>query len=283
MTNYHNILVAIDLYENFQSSLTTALEIAKRHKAKLSIVHVLPHVISNVPYAYDFQAKVEEEVKDKVAALEKSLAGHKVEIHLLHGSPKVEVCALAEKIHADLIVVGSHGKHGIQLLLGSTANGILHLAKCNVLTLRLDDQDKHKIHGYKKILLATDLEKDDQKVLAVGKQVASEYHAELKIISVVPNTAALAAQYIANIEQELQKRSEQKMKALCDQFKIDPAQTNIVIGQSSVEILAEAEAFGADLIIIGSHGKDALRSALLGSTAHAVLHGAKDDVLVVRI
>jgi universal stress protein A len=44
---------------------------------------------------------------------------------------------IAKERGVDLIVVGSHGRHGLQLLLGSTANGVLHLAECDVLAVRV--------------------------------------------------------------------------------------------------------------------------------------------------
>ncbi|MGZ5001054.1 MAG: universal stress protein, partial [Methylomonas sp.] len=53
------------------------------------------------------------------------------------GSPKLEIVRVAEENNVDLIVVGSHGRHGIALILGSTANGVLHHAKCDVLAVRL--------------------------------------------------------------------------------------------------------------------------------------------------
>ena len=53
------------------------------------------------------------------------------------GSPKAEIIRIAEDMGADLIVVGSHGRHGIALLLGSTAASVVHHAKCDVLAVRL--------------------------------------------------------------------------------------------------------------------------------------------------
>ena len=57
------------------------------------------------------------------------------------GAPKNVIIHQAEKLKADLIIVGSHGRHGIQLLLGSTANGVIHHAHCDVLAVRIADND----------------------------------------------------------------------------------------------------------------------------------------------
>ncbi|EAW31305.1 hypothetical protein GP2143_07144, partial [marine gamma proteobacterium HTCC2143] len=57
--------------------------------------------------------------------------------HIIVGRAENEIHSLAEELGAELIVVGSHGRHGIALLLGSTANGILHGATCDVLAVRV--------------------------------------------------------------------------------------------------------------------------------------------------
>ena len=58
-------------------------------------------------------------------------------VYIVVGHLVSEVIKAADKEEADLIVIGSHGRHGLQLLLGSTANGVLHLAKCDVLAVRV--------------------------------------------------------------------------------------------------------------------------------------------------
>ena len=56
---------------------------------------------------------------------------------VLLGSPKYEICNYARENHSDLLILGSHGRHGIKLLLGSTANGVLHDMPCDVLAVKL--------------------------------------------------------------------------------------------------------------------------------------------------
>ena len=60
--------------------------------------------------------------------------------HILLGKPEVEIHAKAEELGTDLIVVGSHGRHGLALLMGSTANGVMHGATCDVLAIRVGKQ-----------------------------------------------------------------------------------------------------------------------------------------------
>jgi universal stress protein A len=53
------------------------------------------------------------------------------------GKPAAEIKLLAEELKAGLIVIGSHGRHGLGMILGSTANGVLHGASCDVLAVRI--------------------------------------------------------------------------------------------------------------------------------------------------
>ena len=57
--------------------------------------------------------------------------------HLVYGRPETEIHNVAREIGADLIVVGSHGRNGLALLLGSTSTGVLHGAVCDVLAVRV--------------------------------------------------------------------------------------------------------------------------------------------------
>ncbi len=56
------------------------------------------------------------------------------------GAPAREIRALAEELKVDLIVIGTHARHGLGLLLGSTANGVLHGVGCDVLAVKIHNQ-----------------------------------------------------------------------------------------------------------------------------------------------
>jgi len=75
--------------------------------------------------------------KERLAKLADDLGIEKQNQWLETGSPKLELVRIAKENKVDLIIVGSHGRHGLALLLGSTANGVLHHAKCDVLAVRL--------------------------------------------------------------------------------------------------------------------------------------------------
>ncbi len=281
---YQHIVAAVDIYEQQQAALARAVELAKRYSATLEVVHVLPQVVVNIPYASDFQQDMQDEAKKKLDAMLAGLNFPGVKSHLVVGSAARETARVAKAVKADLVVVGSHGKHGVDLMLGSTANGVVHQADCDVLTVRIDGQDVPKCVGpYKKIVLATDLNEDNRPVIDAAFAKAKEYGAELFIINVVPETASMASVYVPDVELELEKHAQDTMADLAKELGIAEDHTRVQIGAPKHDILQYAKAVGADLIIIGSHGRKAFASVVLGSTANSVLHGATTDVWVVRI
>jgi universal stress protein A len=143
MSLYQKMLVAIDLTEETPHVLDKAIEISKAHGSEV----VLIHVVEPVGYAYGGDIPMDlTELQDQldVAAREQLEShGQKYGVKpdnqlVLVGRPESEIHRLSEELEVDLIVVGSHGRKGFQLLLGSTANGVLHGAVCDVLAVRID-------------------------------------------------------------------------------------------------------------------------------------------------
>ncbi len=140
---YQHILVAVDLTEECDPVMHRALKLAASSGAALSVVHIVepmamafggdvPMDLSMLQQQQFDQARERlDKFSDKYPDLS---AEHR---HLAYGQPRQEIHRLAEEQQCDLIVVGSHGRHGLALLLGSTANDVLHGAPCDVLAVRL--------------------------------------------------------------------------------------------------------------------------------------------------
>lgn len=146
MESYQHILLAIDFFDQQIRVAERAKDLAERYGAKLSVIHVVdampigdPANDMLVPYEIDLTQQFIELGHKKLQDLAEKLAIPKERIWLETGSPKQEIIRVAEENAVDLIVVGSHGRHGLALLLGSTANGVLHHANCDVLAVRLQD------------------------------------------------------------------------------------------------------------------------------------------------
>jgi universal stress protein A len=143
LMKYEHILVAVDLTEECSPVLARGREVAVRNGAKLSIVHIVEPMAmafgGDVPMDLSqLQQQQFDQAKEKLAALKANFPEVNIgDAHLVYGQPRQEIHELAQKQNCDLIVVGSHGRHGLALLLGSTANDVLHGAPCDVLAVRL--------------------------------------------------------------------------------------------------------------------------------------------------
>ncbi len=143
---YQHVLAAIDMSDEAREVLDQARQVADEHRARLSVctaVKPLTQVYGGLDMMAYTQASVnfeEEALKQAQAHAEAEAARVKVapeDVHVSIGAPASQVVEAAKSLGADLIVLGSHGKHGLGLLLGSTANGVLHHAECDVLTVRI--------------------------------------------------------------------------------------------------------------------------------------------------
>ncbi|MGY4493537.1 universal stress protein [Pseudomonas putida] len=140
---YHHILVAVDLTEECDPVIHRARELSASQDAKLSLVHIVEPMAmafgGDVPM--DLSQLQQQQFDQAKERLERLITKYpelsKENCHLTYGQPKQEIHGLAKEKGCDLVVVGSHARHGLALLLGSTSNDVLHGAPCDVLAVRL--------------------------------------------------------------------------------------------------------------------------------------------------
>lgn len=140
---YKHILFATDLTEDTDYLVEKVRSVVKLTGAKLSLIHVV-EPLPGYSYAYlgieDIEGQLVNESTASLERLGERMSVTKDNQYVEVGPPKVKILALAQDKNIDLIICGSHGRHGLSLLLGSTANAILHGAKCDVLTVRLPEE-----------------------------------------------------------------------------------------------------------------------------------------------
>lgn len=139
-----NILIAVDSSPEAGEVVRAAKEIAGDSGAALSLITV----IRPLAYAYGTEygmvpganLNIEREAVDLAKKNQDRLAKEfdlECIKSVVMGQPAQEIRRLAESGNSDLIVIGSHGRHGLGLLLGSTANSVLHGAPCDVYVVRI--------------------------------------------------------------------------------------------------------------------------------------------------
>ena len=139
---FTDVLLPVDLDEpgSWEAALALAVDFAKAKGAKLHLLHVIPAgpaVLSQyIPGGYEklVSGKIEGELDKLAAGL--GLAPDRVTTHVRFGGVYQEILAYAEKIGANLIVIGSHKPGAADYLLGSNASRVVRHAPCSVFVVR---------------------------------------------------------------------------------------------------------------------------------------------------
>lgn len=144
---YSKILLAVDLSEESDQLIEKTRTIAKNNQAQLTVLHV----IEPLSFAYGgdvpmdlttVQEQLDAHAREKLELFSQKLAYPTESLQVVTGHTESEIHRIAKEKACDLIVVGSHGRHGLALLLGSTANSVLHGAPCDVLAIRVYEPEE---------------------------------------------------------------------------------------------------------------------------------------------
>lgn len=146
MSSYQHILVGLDLSPEFQQVIDKVKTLFNEQDTHITLIHIQ----EPLSFAYggdipmdlgDVQLKMEAQASERleaiVAELTTEMTTNTIDYHVLIGQPAHEMHRFAKEHKIDLAVVGSHGRHGLALVFGSTANGVLHGACCDVLAVRI--------------------------------------------------------------------------------------------------------------------------------------------------
>ena len=142
---YKKVLVAVDLTEEAEEVLTAAQNVARDNEATLSACSIIRPLartyggldMANVVSGMPFEEEMRTQANGKLIKLGEEFGINSSDVYVRMGSPAAEIRALAEELEADLIVIGTHGRQGLGLLLGSTANAVLHGVGCDVLVVKI--------------------------------------------------------------------------------------------------------------------------------------------------
>ena len=282
------ILLAVD---SSPASEVAVQQIAARPWPANTAIEVL-HVVEP-PLLWTAPEIIDEPSHERAMELVQRVAErlHGVPV-VLSGDPKSVIVDRAKETGADFVVVGPHGTRGLtRFLLGSVAQAVVRSAPCSVEVARGAPSQ-----GAIKVLLATD---GSEFSLAAARSVAARpwpAGTEVKILSVVelalsPLQAALEPPFVDTAAMETlrvegMKRAQNAIASAEEivttaGLKASEALSVLVDGARQI-ILDEALQWGADLIVVGSHGHRGIDRFLLGSVSEAVAMHAECSVEVIR-
>ncbi|MDA0789674.1 MAG: universal stress protein [Proteobacteria bacterium] len=142
---YKKILLALDFHSDNDKIIARAKEVVEDNDAELNLVHVneplgMAYSVDGMAWSEQvvmLETSLRNESRTKMAQISTELGVPSDRCFVGEGKAAAEIKKVAEQHDIDLIIMGTHGQSGLQLLLGSTANGVLHGAPCDVLTVRV--------------------------------------------------------------------------------------------------------------------------------------------------
>ena len=293
MLRIERILCPLDFSEFSEKACEYAQSLARHYEARLILVHVVPPVFAAYPsYVYpdmvnDIYQDLRLHAEEQLGLFASSHSREDVQVvnKVCEGAVTESILALATAENVDLIVMGTHGRHGFDhLLLGSVTEKVLRKARCPVLAVRAPAHDLGAVEGadpvpLRKILFGTDFSPHSERALEYALSLAEEYDAELTLLNVleeIPPSTDLSA-ITADILRQLEAPIPAEVRDWCT---IKP---RLRVGRPYQEIIHYARETGTDLVVLGVRGRNALDLALFGSTTHRVLQSGPCPVLAVHI
>jgi nucleotide-binding universal stress UspA family protein len=287
------ILAAMDLGEGSDEVLRQADALARSHKVKLFVCHVLPEIFAvrplfpqlNLGDAMEF-SNLEASVRDALMKRIRKVTDRKppqIEIGMEQGTVHAGILRSAETIGAGAVVIGGKRDQAGRHLLGGSAEHVVRHAHCPVLVARRSPAGK--------ILAATDFSDPALPAVEAGATEARSRKAELAIIHVHDLLPAMPPFYGSfdgygappmDLIDRMRAIGQEQLDACVHRFKAK-AGGLYREGPAPPAILDAASELPAQLIVVGTQGRTGLSRIALGSVAEAVVRAAPCSVLVVRL
>lgn len=283
------LLVGTDFSEYADRAFSAALNLATQFDASLELLHVVdtpipffePYTVS-LPDTWLTEIRIKHEKNLTEQVQRENKRNIKIKVRVLEGNPALTIAREAERIAADLVIVGSRGQGGIKhALLGSVAERIVRESQCNVLTI----QDASPPQ---KLLVGTDLSTHSDYALSVAAELAHEFNATLELVHAIHVPVAFVTPYETVIPEtaieEVFNGAEQDLRRLAKDLTRDLVVRTSVLAEPPHSALCDAaERDKADLIVVGAHEHSGLKRMMLGGVAERVLRNAPCSVLIVRV
>lgn len=297
MADIRRILCPIDFSDASKHALEHAVMIAGWYRARITAVHVRhPAFLVEPPILFaelgEAPLSTLEDAETRLHAWLAPVraAGIVCDVIALDGAnPAPRIIEIAERIEADLIVMGTHGRGGFErLLLGSVTEKVVRIAKCPVVTVPPPSVATSTL-PFKRILCGIDFSQPSMEGMQFAASLAKESNASLTLLHVLEfpeesePTATLPfdmATYRAVVQEDATRRLvgliSEDLRNWCQ-----PA-TRLVHGKPYEQILSVARELDADLIVLGVHGRNAFDLMLFGSTTNQVTRRATCPVLTLN-
>lgn len=294
MIRIAHVLCPVDFSEISQHALDHAAAIARWYEARLTLLYVFANLPTmDLPPLVLEDADRERLLSDlrrMAAAVPRDVP---VEFCIQEaGFVHEEIVAQLGATHADLLVLGTHGRSGFQrLFLGSVTEKVIRKTPCPTLVVppRAPDVPAGSPIQFRRILCAVDFSESSLDALAHAINMAEEADAQLTVLHVVEfppmlnEEPTLPAVDLSRLREAAASDGRRKLEELIPEEARTycTVDTAVVEGRAYREILRQATERQSDLIVMG-HGRGAFDLLLFGSTTHHVIRASACPVLIVR-
>jgi nucleotide-binding universal stress UspA family protein len=293
------ILCPVDISEISRGALGYAIALAAEYAARLRVLEVVSH--PSLPPALappavaglslEMRKTLLEEIEQLVQPA--VAAGVPTDVRLEEGYVVAKILEEAGSFAADLIVMGTHGRTGFdRMVLGSVTEKVLRKAECPVLTVPpISPHATDVALRFHAVLCAVDFSEPSAKAVDYAVSLAGHAAARLALITVldwpVIETEPTGARRstLDGFRREWETHAVEELRRAVPPATRETTQVEeiVAVGKPYREILRAAGEMGADLIVMGVHGRGPLERAMLGSTTHQVIRHAACPVLTVRV
>ena len=295
MIRIAHVLCPVDFSDISQHALDHAAAIAGWYEARLTLLYVF----ANFPVMDVPPLVLEPPDRERLMAGLRGMAGavpKQVPVDFrIEGAPYVheEILAQLGATHADLLVLGTHGRSGFQrLFLGSVTEKVIRKATCPTLVVppRAPDVPAGAPVQFRRILCPVDFSVSSLDALAYAINMAQEADAQLTLLHVVElppvlnEAPMMPPPDLARVRDAAADDARERLHALIPESARTycTVETAVVEGRAYREILRHATEQQSDLIVMGVHGRRALDLLVFGSTTDHVIRASACPVLIVR-
>jgi nucleotide-binding universal stress UspA family protein len=279
-----NVVLATDFSQASTAAVGYATSIARNYQGRVYVVHVIPPEVYSPPETIprieeDVQRWVEEQMNGLLASEQLQDVPH--EGIVKHGEIWDALEPIISHHNADVIVTGTRGRRGLQkLVMGSVAEEILRLSPIPVLTVRPDAAQTGR-HVIRTILYPTDFSAESMRALAYALSIAQEFQSCMILLHVAPSM-----HHDPEVRNRLQSFFSDQLRQIVPAETASWCQQQLVVefGDPAEAILQCADAYKADLIVMGVRGSGSMvrASTHFGSTAYRVISQVRAPVFSVR-
>jgi len=263
------ILLATDGSDYSEGAVREAIRFANKCTSRLFVISVVETNPELAIYAPDVVEKIEKKTFETLKKIKERAEGEGITCEVISHSgesPHKYIVEEAERLNADIIIMGRRGRRGLmKLMMGSVTALVIGHAPCKVFVVPRAAELKCE-----KILVATDGSEYSEKAVREAISIAKRFGSSIVAISV------------EHRESDLQrvKDNVRHIRDFADKEGVE-AETFAITGTPYESIVTTAQVKNADLIVIGSHGRTGLRKLLMGSVAERVIALAHCSVLVL--